>query len=86
MSKLICLDCGNVFDECDVAVWYEDRGEYWGRPCNERISGCPRCKGDYASAYRCECCEEWIDGEYVKIGNARYCCNCYTHYELGEEK
>ena len=42
-----CLDCGYVFEEGEEAVWYEDRGEYWGVPCRERMTGCPACHGDY---------------------------------------
>ena len=43
----ICIECEYVFDEDDIAIWQESRGEYWGTPCYENVSGCPRCKGDY---------------------------------------
>jgi hypothetical protein len=42
-----CTECGYIFEEGEEAVWYEDRGEYWGVPCRERMTGCPVCHGDY---------------------------------------
>jgi len=41
----ICIDCGFEFDE--PAEWEESRGECFGFPAYERMSGCPCCKGDY---------------------------------------
>ncbi len=41
--KYKCLECGLVFDEVDLAFWNEDRGEFWGERCYERMSGCPDC-------------------------------------------
>ena len=82
---LVCLECGYVFDEGDAAIWREDRGEFWGSPCSEELSGCPRCKRACVEAYKCDCCGEWISGDYIKIDGDRYCENCYDKYELGEE-
>ena len=42
-----CAECEHIFEEGEEAVWYEDRGEYWGRPCRERMKGCPMCHGVY---------------------------------------
>lgn len=82
----VCLSCRHVFDEDEVAVWSEGRGEFWGMSCSESISGCPRCKGDYVETYLCDSCGEWIDGPYIKLESGeRICKNCYTTYELGEE-
>ena len=81
----ICRECGNIFDENEIAIWKEERGEYWGAPCYETVSGCPCCKGDYVKTYRCNCCREWIEGGYIKIDDKRYCEYCYDKYELGEE-
>lgn len=81
----ICLACGDIFDEDEIAIWKEDRGEYWGTPCYETVSGCPRCKSNYTETYRCSRCEEWIEGDYIKIDGNRYCEHCYDKYELGEE-
>lgn len=38
-----CNECGRTFDE--LASWDEDRGEFWGEKCYERMSGCPYCFG-----------------------------------------
>lgn len=40
---LYCTECGAVFDESDLATWEESRGEFWGQPCYETLSGCPCC-------------------------------------------
>ena len=45
MSKVKCGDCGKVFDEGEIITWREDRGEFWGMPCYETLSGCPFCHG-----------------------------------------
>lgn len=86
MKKFICLECGHVFDEEDIVRWQESRGEYWGAPCYETVTGCPACRGDYVETYRCSCCDEWIADDYVKIETGeRFCNNCFMKFELGEE-
>ena len=81
-----CLECGRVFSEDEVLVWKENRGEYWGDPCFESVSGCPYCKGEYVKTYQCDICKEWILGGYIKLETGeRICENCYTVYELGDE-
>lgn len=86
MDKFICLECGNVFDEDDIVSWSESRGEFWGVACSETVSGSPCCEGDYIEAYRCSCCDEWIEGQYIKLDDGeRICDKCYTIYEVGEE-
>ena len=60
MSKLKCLECGNVFDDDEISYWSESRGEFWGEPCSEEMSGCPYCGGDYEDAYECEECGEYF--------------------------
>ena len=86
MRKFICCDCGRIFDEDEVATWKESRGEYWGEPCYETMSGCPSCQCDYVETYECACCGEWIEGSYIKLESGeRICENCYTEYNLGDE-
>lgn len=81
-----CLECGRIFDEDEMSVWQEGRGEYWGTPCFEMVSGCPDCRGNYVETYRCDSCNEWIDGAYIKLESGdRICRDCYTTYELGDE-
>lgn len=41
--KYKCDDCGAVFEEEDIAVWKESRGEFWGMPAYETMCGCPNC-------------------------------------------
>ena len=44
-DKYICLECGHEFEDPDV--WQEYRGDFWGVPAYEYVSGCPICHGDY---------------------------------------
>ena len=46
-----CLECGKVFEDDEIAYWQESRGEFWGSPAYETMSGCPHCQGDYEEAY-----------------------------------
>ena len=86
MSKFVCLHCSHLFDEDDIATWQEGRGEYWGSPCSETVGGCPQCGEGYVETYKCEECDEYIVGEYIKTeGGYRICRNCYTIHELGDE-
>lgn len=61
-----CLDCGLYFDYDERETWKESRGEWWGMPCSEAVSGCPECHGDYeelephteeADVVKCKCCK-----------------------------
>ena len=61
----ICLWCGKVFEDDDVAHWQEDRGECWGVRCYETVSGCPNCHGDYVEAVKCEKCGEYVPEDEV---------------------
>jgi len=84
--KFICLDCECIFDEDEISVWQEDRGEFWGVPCGETVSGCPSCGGAYVEAHKCDECDKWITGEYIKTTSGqRICENCYHTVELGDE-
>lgn len=86
MNKFICLECGHIFDECDIFTWKEDRGEYWGMPCYEEVNGCPQCCGSYVKAYKCDLCGEYIDGDYMKTEDGRrFCMHCLTPMSLGDE-
>lgn len=78
----ICTNCGHLFEEPDC--WEERHGFTYGP--FEKFSGCPKCGEAYVETYKCDGCEEWIDGSYIKIDSGeRICENCYTTYELGEE-
>lgn len=53
-----CCECGEVFEE--AFFWNESRGEYWGFPCSEQMSGCPSCKGGFEEAEECEICGKYF--------------------------
>ena len=56
----ICLECGKTFEDSEIAHWQESRGEFWGFPAYETVSGCPRCQGDYEEAEKCESCGQYF--------------------------
>ena len=74
MQMLRCIDCGKIFDDDDVAVWEESRGEFWGVPCSETVSGCPHCQGDYEQVTTCKRCDKWCSEDELTNG---YCDLCY---------
>lgn len=77
-----CLDCGSVFEVPKRFV--ETHG--LDTPPYEEWMGCPNCAGAFVKTHKCDCCNEWITGEYVKTDDyQRFCENCFCHYELGEE-
>ena len=71
----ICLECGATFES--PSHYREYRGECFGYPSYEECVACPCCGGDFVETYECDSCGKWIDGEYVKVGNDRYCSDCY---------
>lgn len=42
-----CCNCGKLFDEDEIKVVEEDRGEYWGIPCYEKVELSPCCDWDF---------------------------------------
>lgn len=77
-----CLDCGAVFEE--PKFWKEDRGECFGFPSYETMSGCPECEGDYKEAGRCKRCDEWCFEDEL---NDDLCECCYDElFDEGEEQ
>ena len=77
----ICLKCNRLFEEPKRYV--ETHG--LDTPPYEEYYGCRYCGSTYADAYECECCGRYIDSNYIKINDLRYCQDCYVEYELGEE-
>lgn len=68
-----CDDCGHIFEEGEQAVWEESRGEFWGVPCYEKVSGCPICHGDYDEASECKKCGEWHFSDELTDGLCEGC-------------
>lgn len=58
-----CLECGHIFDEDEIGSYTESRGEFWGFPCAETMSGCPRCGGSYDEIKPCLVCGDYEDKE-----------------------
>lgn len=78
----LCIDCGHIFEE--PLRWEERYGFDYGP--FEKFSGCPKCGESYVKAYKCDECNKWIQGTYIKTTSGqRICENCYITYELGEE-
>lgn len=72
-----CLSCGHVFEEGEQACWTESRGEYWGSPCYETMSGCPVCKEEYEETVQCAVCgSEHFEDEL----NGGVCDECIDEY------
>lgn len=66
-----CCECGHLFEDGEEARWEESRGECWGSPAYEKMSGCPICKGDYEEVEPCKIC-----GSYEHDADDDYCEEC----------
>ena len=74
MNKVYkCVECETVFEEGEEAVWKEDRGEFWGFPCSEIMTGCPVCRGDYEEASECKECGKWFFKDGLDDGLCEGC-------------
>ena len=72
-----CLECGHIFEEGEQARRRERRGEFWGAPCLEEMSGCPLCHGDYEKTKPCKICgSEHLEDEL----NGGVCDECIDEY------
>lgn len=69
-----CLECGKVFEDDEIAHWQEIRGEFWGEPAYEDVSGCPYCQGDYEEAIKCESCGQYFTLD--ELDENHLCENC----------
>ena len=77
-----CLECGRTFEEPKCYV--ERHG--LSTPPYETILVCPYCGGDFTVARKCDCCDDWIVGTYIKVDSGeRFCDGCYRIMELGDE-
>lgn len=72
--SLICVECGNIFDECEVAVDLEYHDEVPGG-AYERFMKCPCCGSDeIEESARCKKCKgEFLPGE---LFGSYYCEDC----------
>ena len=76
----VCLDCGELFSE--PSYWEEDHGLEYGP--FEQCSGCPYCGCAYVETFECDCCGEYIVGEYYEIDDMRYCDDCVIHRDISD--
>ena len=90
-----CLECGHIFDECEISTWQESGGEIFGSQSYETMSGCPICKGDYEKTEKCRVCggefleEELTDGvcdDCVEKEKENYRYNPQKCYELSKDE
>lgn len=69
MSLCKCWSCGMLFDETDIVEEDEDRGEYGGSPCSEKMFYSPCCHDSFedyveeAGLWKCEDCGKIWDVE-----------------------
>lgn len=76
---LKCVECGHVFSEYELNTWEESRGEHFGIPCYEKMSGCPICEGDYEDAVECDICGENHPASELTSGVCEDCIKTYQH-------
>lgn len=82
MTLLVCIECGNLFES--PKVWSETHGLDYGP--YEKLSGCPGCGGTYVEARICDCCQQYIDDDYIMTEDGkRYCNDCIYRMKLGDE-
>lgn len=74
----ICLECGNVFEEGEQITFQENMGECFGISCNKKISGCPKCGGEYEESTPCAVCgSEYLEEDL----NGCLCDECIDKYK-----
>jgi hypothetical protein len=88
--SFICIDCGKLFEDGQQARWSESRGEFWGIPCRETVTGCPSCKGSYVEAKFCRICGSvHADEDELRGGVCEDCIDKYRYnaevlYKVGK--
>ena len=84
-----CCDCGNLFEEGEQAVWYENQGECHGVTAMERFSGCPLCHDYYEEVRQCQKCGDWHSEDELTEGICSDCLegsiNCETAVSFLED-
>ena len=76
-----CVNCGNLFEEGEQAVWYENQGECHGVTAMERFSGCPLCHDDYEEVHQCKECGEWHSEDELYEGWCEKCLRETINYD-----
>ena len=75
-----CKKCKEIFDEPDV--YNESHG--FDYPPYEKIEICPYCgNDDFTETIRCDGCDEYITGIYIKLSSGKcFCEECFTKEEI----
>ena len=76
-----CESCGNLFEEGEQAVWYENQGECHGVTAMERFSGCPICHEDYEEVHQCKECGDWHSEDELYDGWCEKCLRESINYD-----
>ena len=76
-----CCECGNLFEEGEQAVWYENQGECHGVTAMERFSGCPICHEDYEEVHQCKECGDWHSEDELYEGWCEKCLRETINYD-----
>ena len=76
-----CCECGNLFEEGEQAVWYENQGECHGVPAIEQFDGCPVCRSDYEEVRQCKECGDWHSEDELYDGWCEKCLRETINYD-----
>ena len=83
MSEYICLACGVIFDDDEIATAIIDRHPYGEGTAPEYGSVCPECHStEIAPAVQCESCGNYIpedEAEQHPITEDTICHDCYEN-------
>lgn len=82
MSKFICLRCGAVFEDDEIATAVIDRHPYGEGTAPEYGSVCPEChSAEISPAEECSRCEKYIpedEARYHPKTEQPLCVDCYS--------
>ena len=73
-----CYECGNLFEEGEQAVWYENYGDEISK---EMFNGCPVCNGDYEEVHQCKKCGDWNSDDELYNGWCEKCLRESINYD-----
>ena len=74
-----CVDCGNLFEEGEQAVWEETHG--LDSPPYEKWDGCPVCRGGYEEVHQCKECGDWHSDDELYEGWCETCLRDTINYD-----
>lgn len=73
----VCLGCYSTFE--NPLEYKEDHGE--------TFYICPNCEDtDFKETFMCDCCGEYVNGEYVEIDQNKYCENCFLVKDIANKE